>query len=244
MNRMSKMVFWMLVLAALLLASGCNLKASASPTPKPSPTSEMNFITPTADSVKADIMTQTAQAEQQTGIATATATPAADATLAPDATQAPGSTEAPAATKAPGATKAPSATKIPDATKAPSSGGSPVSIPTLQRPATYTIQKGEHPYCIARRFDLNIGDLLTLNGLNSNSLVGAGAVLKIPTSGKWDGASGSRALHAHAAYKVNAGDTVYSIACYFGDVSPEGILAANGLKNASDVKSGMTLKIP
>jgi hypothetical protein len=43
---------------------------------------------------------------------------------------------------------------------------------------------------------------------------------------------------------VNSGDTVYTIACYFGDVSPEGILAANGLAKAADIKAGMTLKIP
>lgn len=132
------------------------------------------------------------------------------------------------------------ATTAPEATKAPSK-----AIPTLARPTTYTLQKGEFPICIARRFDLDLGRMFADNNLNMNSRPSVGAVLKISSSGNWNSNSyGARALRAHTDYRVNAGDTVYTIACYFGDVSPEGILAANNLNSASDVKSGMTLKIP
>lgn len=118
-------------------------------------------------------------------------------------------------------------------------------IPTLTRPTTYTLQKGEWPICIARRYDLNLSSFFALNGLNMNSRPQVGTVLKIPSSGNWDtSAHGARALRAHTDYTVKSGDTVYTIACYFGDVSPEGILAANGLSSPSDIKVGMKLKIP
>ena len=64
---------------------------------------------------------------------------------------------------------------------------------------------------------------------------------RIPSGGSYDG---NRALRAHADYKVSSGDTIYSIACYFGDVSPEAIIAVNGLSGPDDITAGMTLKIP
>jgi LysM repeat protein len=213
-----KTVFLVVTLATLVLGAGCNLSASKAPTVQPTATSELNFITPTTgDSIAGQIATQTAEAGQPV-VATATAIPV-EAT-AVQATEAP--TAAPA-----------TATAI------------PVAIPTLTRPATYTLQKGEWPICIARRYNLDLATLFSANGLTMDSRPATGAVLKIPSSGTWSTASyGARALHTHANYKVVSGDTVYTIACYFGDVSPEGILAANSLKNGSDIKTGATLAIP
>lgn len=144
----------------------------------------------------------------------------------------------------------------PEATEKPETGGgieppqepavSAVNTPVVERPASYSIKKGEHPYCIARRFDVDIATLLSTNGLSNQSKVSVGATLRIPASGNWSTAAyGSRSLKAHpTSYTVQAGDTVNSIACQFGDVTPEGILAVNGLANASDVKAGMTINIP
>jgi hypothetical protein len=230
MNKFSRTIFLVLTIATLVAASGCNLKASTATTGKATATSEMNFITPTAsgDTVKNDILTQTAQA-QQPAVATATPTVAAPA----EATKAPEATQAPAVV----ATQAPSNNN--------SSSSNPVSIPTLARPSSYTLQKGEWPICIARRFDLDLASLFSANGLTMNSRPATGYTMKIPSTGSWStSAYGARALHKHADYTVNSSDTVYSIACYFGDVSPEGILAANGFSSASDVKSGSTIKIP
>src|ERR1044071_9542800 len=41
------------------------------------------------------------------------------------------------------------------ATNAATYGPLPTSAPVGYRPATYTLQPGEFPYCIARRFDVN-----------------------------------------------------------------------------------------
>ena len=38
-------------------------------------------------------------------------------------------------------------------------------------PKNYTLQKGEFPFCIARRFDISPGALLAANGLTSSSVI-------------------------------------------------------------------------
>ncbi len=114
---------------------------------------------------------------------------------------------------------------------------------TPGRPSTYTIEAGDTFYCIARRFNLDVSDFLSLNGLGSNSLAQIGQVVKIPQSGTWD--SGERALKDHpATYTVVAGDTLNRIACRFGDVDPSAILVANGMSSANDIKAGLTINIP
>ena len=45
-------------------------------------------------------------------------------------------------------------------------------------PATYILQEGEHPYCIARRFNVNPNDLVAINGISG--YVAPGTTLKSP----------------------------------------------------------------
>jgi membrane-bound lytic murein transglycosylase D len=117
-----------------------------------------------------------------------------------------------------------------------------VVVKTPARPQYYTVQPGDTYYCIARRYDLNVTEFLGINALG-NEQATIGKTVRIPESGNWD--SGSRSLHAHPdTYTVDSGDTLYKIACYYGDVYPEVILQVNGLKNENDVKPGMKLNIP
>jgi len=68
-------------------------------------------------------------------------------------------------------------------------------------------------------------------------------VLKIPQTGH--PFPGSRVLRSHpTTYSVQTGDTVYSIACLFGDVSPDAIAAANGLAEPFKIASGQVINIP
>lgn len=120
-----------------------------------------------------------------------------------------------------------------------------IVVPTATpgHPATYALQKGEFPFCVARRFNVSAGDLLALNGLTVNSKPAEGAVLKIPQSGSWD--AGSRSLKSHPVdYTIAAGDTIYTIACAYGDVDPNTLIAANGLKSPYTLTAGQTLRIP
>jgi LysM repeat protein len=114
---------------------------------------------------------------------------------------------------------------------------------TPGRPTSYTVHKGEFPYCLARRFNVSAGDLLSLNGLGANTQVSEGTSLQIPTSGEWN--AGDRSLKSHpTTYTVATGDTIYSIACAFGDVDPNTIIAANGLVDPYTLTSGTSLTIP
>jgi LysM repeat protein len=119
-----------------------------------------------------------------------------------------------------------------------------IIVPTATpgRPLTYTIEQGEYPYCLARRFNLNPQDLLDLNHITDSTNLQAGTVLQIPQTGTYPG---TRALHPHpATYTVTASDTIYKVACYFGDVDPSSIALANGLTSPYLLTAGRVLNIP
>ena len=222
---------WIILVVAISIAlavSGCTRSASNAPVP----TATKGTVFPTAlpnDSVKnAQSGTQTAAAlaKATTGPGTPSATLAAQAATA---TQ-------PVATQAVAAAN--TATPVPPVATL-------IIVPTSTpgRPATYTLQQGEFPFCIARRFNVAAGDLLSLNGLNINSKPQVGFVLKIPQTGSWS--TGARALIAHpATYTVKAGDTIYTIACTYGDVDPNALILANALKSPYTLSAGQTLQIP
>ena len=109
-------------------------------------------------------------------------------------------------------------------------------------PAVYTLAEGEFPFCIARRFDVNQNELLEVNGLTPETFVYAGQELTIPQTGNpFDGA---RTLHEHPTnYTIQSGDTLNTIACYFGDVSPDMIALQNGL-TTTELPPGEVLVIP
>jgi len=145
-------------------------------------------------------------------------------------------------TEIPPASPYPLATNVPGA---PEPTAAPITYVTATPggpPSSYTLEQGEYPFCIARRFDVNAAELLTLNGLTANSFFYAGQVLKIPQTG--NPFDGTRSLKEHPTYyKIQAGDTLNSIACSFGDVSPDMIALQNGLTSTA-LPVGEVLIIP
>lgn len=111
-------------------------------------------------------------------------------------------------------------------------------------PLTYTLRPGEYPYCIARRFNVDPVELLSLSGLTANQTYFAGMTLTLPQSGQ--PFPGPRTLLVHpAVYTVSSPyENFFEIACRFGDVTPESIAQANGLELASQLFVGMQLTIP
>ncbi len=128
------------------------------------------------------------------------------------------------------------------------SPAAPVAPPTssVGVPATYALEQGEFPYCIARRFDIDPSELLNHNNL-SNAQARAlqpGLVLSIPQGGK--AFPSTRALNAHpTSYTVPSPMSVYAVACYFGDLDPSAITSANpNITDPNNIATGTILTIP
>jgi LysM repeat protein len=230
---MSKKYFTLIVVVVLagLLLSACQLRASRAPEPTAAPTDDFPF--PIGEGQQVDII---GEVQTQTASVGGGAPPPEQAQETPEPAEAP-QAEAPDVNEeeqAGGGVQQP---------EAPAQPAAPVAVPTVTRPSSYTLQKGEFPYCIARRFDVPAGALLSLNNLGPNSRVSPGLTLQIPQSGSWEG--GGRALKPHpATHTVTAGETIYTIACTFGDVTPEAIIAVNGLQAPYTLSVGQTLQIP
>lgn len=128
-------------------------------------------------------------------------------------------------------------------TATPTKKATAVPTPKLVVPSSYSLEKGEFPYCIARRFDVDVNALLSANNLSKEGLYKEGLTLTIPQNAS--GFKGSRSLQNHpTTYTVLSGDTFYRIACKFGDVYPEEIAAANGMTLKDDLTVGATIDIP
>ncbi len=219
------------LIAALILLmiglSACERPASRAPTAVTSPTTTGGeFPVP---GVTEDVMGQLERFATQTAIALQGGAIAATPTQTPSGlAQTPVTTpQAPAAPQA----QAPTAT--------------PIVVPTATPglPDTWTLQKGEHPYCIARRFNVNPVEMLNLSGLGLSGNYPPGTVLRIPKTGNTFPAA--RSLKDHpTTYKMKSGDTIYSIACEFGDVDPYAIAYANGLNAPYKLTPGQELHIP
>ena len=214
-QRLSKAVVILLISTAVLLGA-CTRSASTPPASQEAAEGTPSGLTAqqaTMEAVRSELLTQTAQAE----------------TGGPD-----GESEA---TATPEPTEASEAAETSEAS---------TQVPTPvdeTAPGTYTLRQGEHPYCIARRFDVDPNQLLSVNGLDRSSLISPGMTLSIPQD--TGGFPPPRALQSHpTTYTVGSGETIYSIACEFGDVSPLAIAQANGLTEPYDVSAGTVLEIP
>jgi LysM repeat protein len=122
----------------------------------------------------------------------------------------------------------------------------PAPTLTVNRPASYTLQRGEFPYCIARRFNVDPGELLSLNGLGSGDVYYPNLTLTIPQSGK-PFPDTNRALRTHpATYTVpDSSMTVNGVACVYGDVDPAAIIQANpSLSLGTTLTAGQQISIP
>ncbi|XVE21483.1 LysM peptidoglycan-binding domain-containing protein [Moraxella sp. ZY21109] len=118
-------------------------------------------------------------------------------------------------------------------------------------PTSHTVKSGETLTSIAQRYALQLNYLAELNGLERNSRVRAGQVLKLTgdvpkqvTQPKVTPApKATSTSNANTAYVVKSGETLTSIAKREGLTIAE-LAAANGLTSKSTVRSGQRLVIP
>lgn len=110
-------------------------------------------------------------------------------------------------------------------------------------PKTYRLRRGEFPWCIARRYDLNPNEMMRLNKFFFGQIFFSGQRIKLPQTG--NPFPGNRALKPHPAiYVVKFGDTINKVACYYGDVEPIAIAHVNGLTPPYQLLVGQKLTIP
>jgi len=243
-----------MLLLGVMLASACTQTYSQTPLGTPTLIPTSFFVSPIAGGqdplkVVTGIGTQTAAAKTALAggnVVAGTNTPGAAVTVSgATATPAVG-TQAPAATTPVAITVVPGGSTFTPTTQAGT--GSTVVAPTFSGtvPSTYTLEKGEWPYCIARRYNVNPNELLARSGLSADqsSILMPGRVLTMPQTG--DPFPGPRAWHNHPdSFTVDSSDTTVSgVACYYGDLDPQSIATANNLSLGSILTAGQVLKIP
>ncbi|MBI5035393.1 MAG: LysM peptidoglycan-binding domain-containing protein [Chloroflexi bacterium] len=116
----------------------------------------------------------------------------------------------------------------------------PPTIPPTGHPSTYTVQRGDWIYALARRFGVTVAALLAANpGIHPNLLY-PGQVLSIPsgTTPQPDPPPPSG-----NTYTVQRGDTLYSIAVRF-KTTIMALQIANKLANPNFISPGQVLTIP
>ncbi len=243
---MNKHRFFILVLLALFALGLTACEKSASKPPD-SLQEEAGFPLPEAD-VTQDPMEILTQAGTQTAIAESAGAqqPEAGGDQPAESGEGSGKETAGEVSETGGEEAAAPGTGATEEKDAEAGGGqAPVTVPEeFEVPDTYVLQPGEFPYCIARRFDIDPGTLLSVNNLSRSAVVYPGTRLTIPQNAP-PFTAGARALIPHpTTYTVRAGDTIYTIACAFGDVDPRAIAAANGLSGDFSLTVGQVLSIP
>lgn len=100
---------------------------------------------------------------------------------------------------------------------------------------TYTVEKGDSLYNIARRYETTVEEIIKLNHLTSINL-SIGQKLKIPETGDT-----TSTLPSYENYTVKKGDTLYSIAKKY-NISVNDLMKDNNLNN-TNLSIGQVLKI-
>jgi LysM repeat protein len=240
-KKMSKKFILILLAVLALTLNACTRAASVA---VGTPTPDVNFPVAMATSA----MNAIEIAGTQTAVATA-GLPIPPAAGTDTGTQAAGDVPPVSATFTPlagAATNTPDGSLVlPSPTTQVTAVNTPVPMTAapVVKPGSYTLKEGEFVYCIARRFNVNPDEVLNLNGLTDGQTVYAGRTLTMPSTNNHF--PGTLALKAHPAqYTVRAGDSIYSIACLFGDVDPLQIAAANNLSGSYNLTTGSLLQIP
>ena len=237
MPRMKRDLIMVSTLAlVMIITSACNQAYSQAPAATFTPVSQSLFASPGPT----DVMDPVEAFATGTALAQLTTSPGAPTPTSPAGI----TPQAATATATPLVITNATPTATLALAQTPQSGPTATNIPPGSKPTTYTLQNGEYPYCIARRFNVDPGELLALNGLTDSQTLYAGKVLTIPQTGH--PFPGSRMWHNHPdTYTVDfSTETIYGIACYYGDIDPALIAQANGLSVNAALTAGQKLTIP
>jgi LysM repeat protein len=109
---------------------------------------------------------------------------------------------------------------------------------------THVVSYGENLSQIARRYGTTVQAFMSANGLSNPNFVWVGQRLTIPGgSGGGNSRGGGSVPAGGSVHVVRQGETLYSIARYYGSTA-SAIAAANGLKSQNFIWVGQRLHIP
>jgi len=106
----------------------------------------------------------------------------------------------------------------------------------------HTVQSGDTFYLLSKRYNVNLNELMQLNGASSATILHIGQKLKIPGSTSQT-APETTAPAGYSNYTVKAGDTLWSIANAHGLPMSE-LLEANKMNESTWLTIGQTILIP
>jgi len=110
------------------------------------------------------------------------------------------------------------------------------------QPPSYRVRPGDNPWSIARRFNVDLDDLLAWNGLDAEVVLSVGQTIALrepPTAG----GQTTRSARAGKTYEVRRGDNLWQIARKY-DASVEEIRRLNGFGAGHDLKPGDRVLLP
>jgi membrane-bound lytic murein transglycosylase D len=110
------------------------------------------------------------------------------------------------------------------------------------QPPSYRVRPGDSPWSIARRFNVDLDDLLAWNGLEAEAVLGVDQTLALREPAT-SGVSTARAARAGRTYEVRRGDNLWQIAHKF-DASVEELRRLNGFGADHDLKPGDRVILP
>lgn len=117
--------------------------------------------------------------------------------------------------------------------------GQKITIPEKTFHKTHIVQKDETYWLIARKYGVNLKELLSINNASESTVLNVGDVLKIPSGGN----NSNSAYITYITHTVGNGDTLWNLAIKYGIPYSE-LLEVNSLSESSYIYTGMELKIP
>jgi membrane-bound lytic murein transglycosylase D len=117
--------------------------------------------------------------------------------------------------------------------RVPGTSGSQVAV----SPQVHEVRKGDTISSIASRYGATVSSVLAANDLGSRDKIYPGQKVKVPAT------ANARVASQPAVHVVKKGDTVTSIAEYYG-ASVAAVLGANGLGSRDKIYPGQRLEIP
>jgi len=106
----------------------------------------------------------------------------------------------------------------------------------------YKVAKGDTLFSIALKYKVSLADLVKLNKLKSTSLIHPGDIIKIPGISFIESAKKEVAKNKKTVYKVQHGDTLYSIAKKY-NMKVATLKKLNNLIQHPTLKPGMELTV-